>query len=138
MVQNILIVYYEFCEEKNPSKQVCRICYYLHLNFALGRSLHYIRHLCCPINMLERHLVDVTFFSTDDHWYFDASTFTLKICESFFFFLIWNDLNDDISFWNMLFWEHDIFNLNNIFSSPLITDRLTCTCIDFNIFIITR
>lgn len=25
MVQNILIVYYEFCEEKKPSKQVCRI-----------------------------------------------------------------------------------------------------------------
>lgn len=67
MVQNILIVYYEFFEEKNPSKQVCRICYYLHLNFALGRSLRYIRHLCCPINMLERHLVDVTFFLTDDH-----------------------------------------------------------------------
>lgn len=45
-------------------------------------------------------------------------------CErSVIFFSVWNNLNENISFWNtcMLFWELDIFNLNNIFSSPLIT-----------------
>lgn len=59
-----------FVKKKTPqNKSVGYAITYtnLHLNFALGRSLHYIRHLCCPINMLERHLVDVTFFLTDDH-----------------------------------------------------------------------
>lgn len=46
----------------------------------------------------------------------------------FFFFLIWNDLNDDILFWNMLFWEYDIFNLNNIFFLLLIIDWFICIC----------